>query len=345
MKASDLLPEKVNWRAMVAKYQKARAGSSVWQFTSTLTAFFITWYLMYLSLGYSYWLTLLLAFPAAGFSIRIFIFQHDCGHGSFFKTRKMNDLAGMVCSLFTLTPYYYWRQSHNIHHAGSGNLEARGIGDIYTMTVGEYLSLSRWGRFKYRLYRNPVVLFVIVPTSLFVLLYRFPIARSKSLEPTYPSIYWTNAALLLFFGTIGYFTGYLNLLMIQLPITVISCTAGIWLFYVQHQFEEAYWAKDESWDFSLAGIKGSSYFHMPKVLQWFTGNIGFHHIHHLSPKIPNYLLEKCHKENPFFQNAYVLTIRTSLRSLFLTLWDENQKKMVGFRYLKGFLKGPNGLAG
>lgn len=339
MRASDFFPETVNWRALVAKYQKAKTGSSIWQYSTTFLLFLVSWTLMYLSLDISYWLTLLLAFPTAGFAVRIFIFQHDCGHGSFFKTREANDWAGRICSIITLTPYKYWRQSHNIHHAGSGNLDERGIGDIYTMTVEEYMKASKWERFKYRFYRNPLFLFGVVPSLLFIVLYRFPIARSNSLAPTYPSIYWLNFFILIFYGTLGYFIGYINLILIQLPITFISSTLGIWLFYVQHQFEDAYWSKDESWDFSMAGIKGSSYFHLPKVLQWFTGNIGFHHIHHLSPKIPNYLLEKCHKENPFFQNAYMITLKSSFQSLLLTLWDEKQKKLVGFRYIRSLLRG------
>ncbi|GMU85365.1 MAG: hypothetical protein AMXMBFR48_06070 [Ignavibacteriales bacterium] len=339
MRASDFFPESVNWRALVAKYQKAKTGSSIWQYVSTFFLFLSSWVLMYLSLDVSYWITLLLAIPTAGFVVRLFIFQHDCGHGSFFKKREANDWAGRVCSIFTFTPYKYWKQSHNIHHAGSGNLDERGIGDIYTMTVEEYMKSSKWERFKYRLYRNPVVLFGIVPTLLFLVLYRFPIARSKSLAPTYPSIYWLNLFILIFYGTLGYFVGYLNLLLIQLPITMIASTSGIWLFYVQHQFEDAYWSKDESWDFSLAGIKGSSYFRLPKVLQWFTGNIGFHHIHHLSPKIPNYLLEKCHKENPFFQNAYMITLKTSFKSMMLTLWDEKEKKLVSFRNIRSIMRG------
>lgn len=289
---------------------------------------------MFLSLEWSYWITLLLSVFAAGFLVRIFIIQHDCGHGSFFSSRKISDFVGMFCSFFTLTPYHYWKQSHSIHHASAGNLELRGIGDIYTMTVAEYLSRPLWKRFLYRLYRNPFVLFVFIPTILFVILYRFPIARSRSLAPTYPSIFYTNVALVAFYGILGSIFGFTDLLMVQLPITIIASSVGTWLFYIQHQFEETYWANNTSWDYTMAALRGSSYYRLPKVLQWFTGNIGFHHIHHLNPKIPNYVLEKCYKEVPFLQKAPTLTLWSSIRTAALSLWDENQKKLVSFRFLK-----------
>jgi omega-6 fatty acid desaturase (delta-12 desaturase) len=289
---------------------------------------------MYLSIDVSYWLTFLLAFPATGFVVRIFIIQHDCGHGSFFKSQKANDLIGMFCSLLTLTPYHYWRTTHSIHHAGVGKLEARGIGDVHTKTVAEYLALSRWGRFKYRFYRNPLILFVIVPTVLFLILYRFPNYKHKKLVKFQKSIYTTSLIIASLMGALIWLIGIKDFLLIQLPITIITSSTGAWLFFVQHQFEDTYWENKEDWDFATAALEGSSYYKLPKVLQWFTGNIGFHHIHHLSPKIPNYLLEKCQKENPMFQKARTLTLRSSLHSIFLTLWDEKQKKLISFRRLK-----------
>ncbi len=289
---------------------------------------------MYLSLDISYWLTLLLAFPATGFLVRIFIIQHDCGHGSFFSSRKANDLTGMFCSIFTLTPYHYWRTSHAIHHAGAGKLEARGIGDIYTKTVSEYLKLSKWGRFKYRLYRNPFILFIIVPTILFLILYRFPNYKHKELLKFQRSVYFTSLVIASLVGIIIWLIGIKDFLLIQLPITITTSSTGAWLFFVQHQFEDTYWSTRKNWDFTKAALEGSSYYKLPKVLQWFTGNIGFHHIHHLSPRIPNYLLEKCQNENQMFQKARTLSIRSSLKSIFLTLWDENQKKLISFRHLK-----------
>lgn len=309
---------------------------SIWQLCNSFIPFFILWYLMFLSLDISYWLTLLLAFPTTGFMVRMFIIQHDCGHGSFFESRKANDLVGMFCSIFSLTPYHYWRTSHAIHHAGAGKLEARGIGDIYTKTVNEYVGLSKWGRFKYRLYRNPLILFMIVPTILFLVIYRFPNYKHKELKKYQKSVYLTSVAIASLMGTLIWLIGFRDFLLIQLPITIITSSTGAWLFFVQHQFEDTYWARKENWDFTKAALEGSSYYKLPKVLQWFTGNIGFHHIHHLSPRIPNYLLEKCQKEIPLFQKARTLTLRSSLRSIFLTLWDENQNKLISFRQFKKF---------
>jgi omega-6 fatty acid desaturase (delta-12 desaturase) len=289
---------------------------------------------MYLSLSYSYWLTLALALPAAGFLVRIFIIQHDCGHGSFFKSRKANDSLGSFCGVLTMTPYHYWRKSHAIHHASAGSLEDRGVGDIYTMTVKEYLQQDRWGRLKYRLYRHPLILFVLAPTFLFVVLHRFPFPESKSWKRERRSVYWTNLAVVAMVTGLSFMIGFKPFLLIQLPIAILAATMGTWLFFVQHQFEDTYYANENNWDYTLAALQGSSYYQLPKILQWFTGNIGFHHIHHLSPRIPNYHLQKCHEENPIFQQVVVLTLWTSLQSIFLSLWDEDQKKLVGFRHLK-----------
>jgi acyl-lipid omega-6 desaturase (Delta-12 desaturase) len=289
---------------------------------------------MYLSLDVGYWLTILLSLPAAGFVVRIFIIQHDCGHGSFFNSKKANNLLGIISSVITLTPYHYWRKSHAIHHASMGNLEQRGIGDIYTMTVNEYLQKSKWGRFKYRLYRNPFILFVFIPSILFIVLYRFPVSRSKALKRVQPSIYLTTIAITIVAGLIIWLVGWQSFLLVQLPVTVFASTTGTWLFYIQHQFEDTYWERNNDWDFTISALRGSSFYKLPKVLQWFTGNIGFHHIHHLSPRIPNYSLSKCHEENPQLQKVSVLSVKTSLKSTFLSLWDESQKKLIGFRDLK-----------
>jgi omega-6 fatty acid desaturase (delta-12 desaturase) len=322
------------WKKLVSKYYSSHAWKSIWQLSNSFIPYIITLILMYLSLELSYFFTLLLSLPACGFLARIFIIQHDCGHGSFFNSRKANDLWGMLCSIFTFTPYHQWRKSHAIHHARAGNLERRGIGDIYTMTVNEYLNLSRWGKIKYRLYRNPLFLFVIIPTILFLIIYRFPNFRQKALKSVYANTYYTTLVLGLLIGIVIWLLGLQAFLLILLPIVVITSSAGAWLFFVQHQFEDAYWANQEEWDYTKAALNGSSYYKLPKVLQWFTGNIGFHHIHHLSPRIPNYKLEKCHKENPVLQTTAVLTFRSSLKSIFLSLWDESSKKLVSFRYLK-----------
>ena len=323
-----------SWKDLVTKYQKSHLAKSIWQICDSFIPFFVIWYLMYLSLDLSYWLTILLSLPAAGFLVRMFIIQHDCGHGSFFKSKRANEFLGMFASIFTLTPYHYWRKSHAIHHAGMGNLEHRGIGDIYTMTVNEYLQRSKWGRFKYRLYRNPFILFVFIPSVLFIVLYRFPLSRSSSLKKLQPGVYLTTLAIAIVTGIIIWLIGWQSFLLIQLPVTVFASTTGTWLFYIQHQFEDTYWEKSDDWDFTIAALHGSSFYKLPKILQWFTGNIGFHHIHHLSPRIPNYSLSKCHEENSLFQKVSVLSVRTSLKSSLLSLWDENQKKLVGFKYLK-----------
>jgi omega-6 fatty acid desaturase (delta-12 desaturase) len=318
---------------LVTRYQTADTWKSVWQLVNSLVPFLVLWYVMILSLQVGYWLTLLLAVPTAGFLVRLFIIQHDCGHGSFFNARKANDTVGLLCSVITMTPYYYWQRSHAIHHASAGNLEHRGIGDVYTMTVNEYLQQSTWGKFKYRFFRNPLFLFGLVPTLMFVVLQRFPTGAQK-LKRVRASVYWTNVALVILFGGLMALFGWQAVLLVHAPVIIISSSVGTWLFFVQHQFEDTYWADENSWDYTMAALQGSSYYKLPKVLQWFTGNIGFHHIHHLSPRIPNYLLEKCHEENPLFQQTVVLTLRSSLRSIFLTLWDEEQKKLISFRHLK-----------
>jgi omega-6 fatty acid desaturase (delta-12 desaturase) len=289
---------------------------------------------MYLSLDYSYWFTLGLALPAAGFMVRIFIIQHDCGHGSFFKSRKANDFLGSICGVLTFTPYYYWRKSHAIHHASSGSLEDRGTGDIYTLTVQEYLQQSKWERLKYRLYRHPLLLFVLAPAFLFIVLHRLPFAESKSWKRERASVHWTNLAIAVAVISMSFMVGLKPFLLVHLPIIILAATMGTWMFYIQHQFEDTYYAHGDNWDYTVAALQGSSYYQLPKVLQWFTGNIGFHHIHHLSPRIPNYRLQKCHEENQVFQQVVVLTLWTSLQSIFLSLWDEEQNKLVSFRHLK-----------
>jgi omega-6 fatty acid desaturase (delta-12 desaturase) len=231
--------------------------------------------------------------------------------------------------VFTLTPYYQWRRSHAIHHATAGNLDRRDIHDVYTMTVREYLSKDFWGRLRYRLYRNPITLFVLFPMTLFVVLYRFPSPISRRKDKI--QVLWNNVAVMTLIVVLSLLLGWKEFLMVHVPIMVIASTLGTWLFFVQHQFEDTYWAQQEEWSYEDAALKGSSFYKLPKLLQWFTGNIGFHHIHHLSPRIPNYALEKCHEENPEFQNVTVLTLGSSLRMTFLTLWDEERKKLVSYR--------------
>ncbi len=326
-------PDPRTWANLVAQYQTPSTRKSIWQVVNTFVPFFLLWAVMVFTLDYSYWLTLALAVPAAGFLVRIFIIQHDCGHGSFFTSRRANDALGSVCGLLTLTPYYYWRKSHSIHHASAGNLADRGVGDIYTMTVKEYLQASTWDRFKYRFYRHPLFLFVLAPAILFLVLYRFPHTRAKSWKKERASVWWTNIGLAAIITGLSLTIGWQAFLLVFLPVMLLAAAAGTWMFFVQHQFEETYWAGEGEWDYTLAALQGSSYYKLPLVLQWFTGNIGFHHIHHLSPRIPNYLLQKCHEDNPPFQQTVQLTLWSSLKSAFLSLWDEERGRLVSFRQL------------
>lgn len=290
---------------------------------------------MYFSMRVGYWLTFLLSIPAAGFLVRIFIIQHDCGHASFFKTRKANDWVGKVCGIFTFTPYAAWRKSHAIHHAHHADLEDRGTGDVWTMTVEEYQQASPSKRLLYRGFRNPIFLFLFAPALNFVILHRFPLGVKKEWKNgERASVHWTNISIGASFILLGLWLGFLKVLLIQLPIVAIAASVGTWLFYVQHQFEDTYWEHKPDWDYTLAAMEGSSYYKLPKVLQWFTGNIGFHHIHHLSPRIPNYKLEACHNENPLFQNVVQLTLLDSFHTMFLTLWDEGSQRLITFREAK-----------
>jgi omega-6 fatty acid desaturase (delta-12 desaturase) len=317
---------------MVAKYQNPSLQRSLWQVANTLVPYLILLVFMYISLSYSYWLTLALALPAGGLLTRTFIIFHDCGHGSFFKAQRANNILGTICGLLVFTPYYQWRFEHAIHHATSGDLDRRGTGDIVTLTVGEYIQLSRWGRFKYRLYRSPIVLLGFGPWFTFLISQRFtnPISRKRERF----SVYFTNLFILAVLVVASMTIGIQAYLMIQLPVAFVGGLGGIWMFYIQHQFEGTYWERHEEWDYATAAIRGSSYFKLPKVLQWFTGNIGFHHIHHLSSRIPNYALQQCMEENPQFQEVTTITLWSSLKSLRLNLWDEQQRQLVSFRHLQ-----------
>lgn len=321
----------LNWRAMVARYQTPILSKSVWQLVNSIVPYFILWYFMWRSLAISYWLTLTLAIPAAGFLVRIFIIFHDCGHGSFFKSKRLNDLWGILTGLLAFTPYYAWRRSHAVHHASVANLDRRGVGDVMTATVEEYLAMPWQQKLWYRIFRNPLVMFTIGPILIFLLVARFPGKAEGRRERN--NVLWTNLALAGMVAGMSMLIGFKEYVLIQLPVLALAATAGVWLFYVQHNFEGTYWTRQGQWDFLNAALKGSSYYQLPRVLQWFSGNIGFHHIHHLSPRTPNYLLEKCHRENPTFQIP-PLTIRRSLKSLFYRLWDEETQQMVGFRALR-----------
>jgi omega-6 fatty acid desaturase (delta-12 desaturase) len=324
------------WMKAVARYRQPSRWRSIWQLMDTLVPYAALWYLMYRSLTVSYWITAALVILAAGFLVRIFIIHHDCGHGSFFKSQKVNDTLGYLTGVLTFTPYYLWRWKHAIHHAASGDLDRRGFGDIWTLTVKEYLESSRGKRLAYRLLRNPVVLFVFAPLFLFLIEYRF--APSKPSKRERYSVYWTNLGILALAAGMSAIFGIKTYLVLQLTAMAVSGSAGVWLFYVQHQFEGVYWKRHDEWDYTTAALEGSSFYKLPRILQWFSGNIGFHHIHHLSPRIPNYYLEKCHKSVPLFQEVPAVTFFSSLKSFTFRLWDEQSNKLVGFGYLRTLRK-------
>lgn len=325
--------EKIRWQGIVAKYAFPDTWRSIWQVLNSVVPFIVMWYLMYRALEVGYWLTLILSVPAAGFMVRMFILFHDCCHGSFLKTQKANDRMGLMLGVLVWTPYFEWKHDHAIHHATAGDLDRRGIGDVYTMTVEEYMAASWWKKVGYRIMRSPMILFTIGSFLVFTVAHRFWRPGVGRRERN--SVIWTNLALVAVVGWIMLKIGWAAFLLVEVPILLIACSAGVWLFYVQHNFDPTYWERHENWQFFKAGMAGSSFYKLPKVLQWFTGNIGFHHIHHLSPKIPNYKLEKCHNENPLFQ-IEPLTFRKSLKSLFYRLWDEKERMLVGWNALKKY---------
>ena len=325
--------EKFKWQGIVSKYAFPETWRSSWQVFNSVIPFFVGWYLMYRSLEIGYWLTLILAVPTAGFMVRCFIIFHDCCHGSFFKTMKANDRLGLVLGVLVLTPFYQWKHSHAIHHATAGDLDRRGIGDVYTMTVEEYLAAPWYKKLGYRIMRSPLILFTIGSFIVFTVTHRFFEKDAGKRERS--SVIWTNIAIAAVVGWLMIEVGWAAFLLVEVPILLVACGAGVWLFYVQHNFDPTYWERHADWEFFNAGMDGSSFYKLPKLLQWFTGNIGFHHIHHLSPKIPNYKLEECHKENPVFQ-IEPLTFRDSLKSLFFRLWDEKEKMLVGWNALKKY---------
>ena len=321
-----------DWKSIVAKYQNPQRAKSVGQLLNTLIPYAFVWYAVVQCLNISFWLVLPLILIAAGLLVRIFIIFHDCGHGSFFKSQKANNFWGFITGVLTFTPYQYWRHDHAIHHSHAGDLDHRGVGEVWTMTVEEYLNASRWKRIRYRLVRNPICLFIIGPVILFLIVHRFPSGKSAGRERK--SVHLTNFGIFTMTVTMSFFIDFKTYLLIQLPVLMVAASAGIWLFYVQHQFEGVYWQRNERWDYVTEALKGSSFYKLPKVLQWFTGNIGFHHIHHLSPRIPNYSLEACYKENPLFQKIKPITLLASLKSLAFRLWDEQHNRLVGFGYLR-----------
>ncbi len=325
-------PSVREWKAIVAEFQQSSTKRAVWQLVNTLVPYAALWVLMYHFLSVSWWIVVPLAMLAGALLVRVFIIFHDCGHGSFFASRRANDIVGFITGLLTFTPYYQWRWEHSLHHATTGDLDRRGIGDVWTMTVQEYLESSRWKRFAYKLARNPVILFLIAPFVLFVIIQRIPNNRADVRERR--SVWHMNLALLGMIAALSSVFGLGTYLIIQAIVTGVAGIFGVWLFYIQHQFEDAYWERHDEWDYTAAALQGSSFYKLPRILQWFSGNIGYHHIHHLSSRIPNYNLERCHHSHPVFQQVKPITIRTSLKSLGFRLWDEKLNKLVGYRHMR-----------
>jgi omega-6 fatty acid desaturase (delta-12 desaturase) len=320
------------WKEIVAKFQVPSVARAAWQMVNTLVPYILCWYLMWRSLEVSYWLTLAIALLAGLLLVRAFIIFHDCCHGSYFRSKRANDIVGFITGMLTFTPYGHWRWQHNVHHATSGDLDRRGEGDIWTMTVQEYLEASRWKKFAYRLARNPFVLFVIAPLALFLVYQRFPSSGAKGKDRK--SVLAMNIALAFMVSGLCWLFGWKAYLMMQLPVTMVAGVSGIWMFYVQHQYEDVYWEHHDKWNYTTAALHGSSFYKLPRILQWFTGNIGYHHVHHLSSKIPNYNLERCHNSHPLFSSIQPLTFWKSLKCINLRLWDEESHRLVGFSHLK-----------
>lgn len=332
-----------DWKGIVTPFQEASVWRASWQLINSLGLYFLLWGAMYWALQVSLWLVVPLAVLTGAALVRVFIIFHDCGHGSFFPSRLANDMTGFITGLLTLTPYHHWRWEHSLHHATSGNLDKRGTGDVWTMTVQEYLESPRRKRFAYRLARNPVVLFLIAPVGLFTIWQRIPTSKASRREKA--SVWWMNLAILGMVVGLSWLYGFVPYLIIQLTITTVGGAAGVWMFYVQHQFEDAYWERRENWDYMTAALQGSSFYKLPRVLQWLSGNIGFHHIHHLSARIPNYNLERCHNSHPLFLRVKPVTLRKSLNCLNHRLWDEGNRKLVGFGHVRNLARKSRQLSG
>jgi omega-6 fatty acid desaturase (delta-12 desaturase) len=315
---------------LLARYREPDSARGAFELVITAVPFLVIWALIQNALDYGYWLGLLLEVPAAGLLVRLFMIQHDCGHGSFFRSRIANDWVGRAIGVVTLTPYDYWRYNHARHHANSGNLDHRGLGDIDTLTVREFLAQSRWRRILYRLYRHPMVMFGVGPTYLFVLKHRLPVGMMRGGWKPWLSTMGTNAAIAALVAAVIWLVGYGPFLLVHLPITVLAASIGVWLFYVQHQFEDTYWSHDEDWSFHEAALLGSSHYQLPVVLRWFTANIGIHHIHHLSSRIPCYRLPDVLRDHPQLAGVGRMTLLQSLRSVPLVLWDEERLQLVSF---------------
>ena len=332
---SEMTSAEIDARALtrsLASYRDPSLARSIVEIVITATPLLVAWTLMWAALYFGQvWLCLLLAVPTAGFLVRLFMIQHDCGHGAFFRTRRANDWVGRVIGVITLTPYDYWRRTHAAHHGGSGNLDRRGMGDLDTLTVAEYLALSPWSRWRYRLYRHPLVMFGIGPAYIFLVQNRLPIGLLRAGWQPWISAMATNAAIAVIVAGAIWLLGIVPFLLLHLPVTLLAASIGVWLFYVQHQFEDTSWDPDKNWDMHEAALHGSSHYDLPGVLRWFTANIGIHHVHHLSSRIPYYRLPRVLRDHPELRDVGRITLLQSFQCVRLVLWDEAQRRLVSFR--------------
>ena len=330
-----MAPDAGRWTRILNSYRAPNHVRSVAELTVTalplVTLWTAAWFTF--SLGHC-WASFLIAIPAAGFLLRLFMIQHDCGHGTFFADRLANDWVGRVIGVLTLTPYDWWRRTHAIHHATTGNLDRRGIGDVDTLTVREYQARPWWGRLKYRLYRHPLIIFGLGPAYLFLLQHRLPVGLMRSGWQPWASTMATNLAIALLVGALTWFIGIKAFLLVHLPITLLAATTGVWLFYVQHQFEQTAWERDERWNLHQAALYGSSHYDLPLLLRWFTANIGIHHVHHLCSRIPYYRLPLVLRDHPELRGVGQITLLQSFRCVRLVLWDEAQCRLVSFREIR-----------
>jgi len=323
-----------HWNRVLAPFKQADTRRALLQVANTVVPFAVLWGLAYLSLEVSYLLTLALAVPTALLVVRLFILQHDCGHGAFFPSRRANNVLGFLLGIVTLTPYKYWRRTHAIHHATSGNLDRREFGEVDTLTVSEYEALGRWRKLFYRLYRSSFVLLVLGPLYQFAIKHRLPYDAPRAWKREWADVWWTNLGIAAVLVAAHFTIGLEAFFLVHGPVFLISGAVGIWLFYVQHQFEDTYWDRQDQWDFHLAGIEGSSFYDLPRVAHWLTGNIGYHHVHHLSSQIPNYRLREAMESVPDLQHVTRLKFVESLRCLGYKLWDEESRQLIGFSDLR-----------
>ena len=327
--SAENLPDDRAWSRSIAGYREPRRWRSIFELGVTLVSFVARWARTSIALHHGIWWGLVLTVPAAAFLVRLFMIQHDCGHGAFFAHRRSDDWLGRALGLLTLTPYDHWRRTHAEHHATAGNLDRRGIGDIDTLTVAEYRARSPWGRFRYRLYRHPAVMFGIGPLWIFLLQQRLPIGMMRSGTMPWLSTMATNFGILTLAIGLVWFVGWGAFLLVQAPIVLMAGAAGVWLFYVQHQFEDTHWSQTPDWQFRRAALHGSSYYDLPPVLRWLTANIGIHHVHHLSSRVPFYRLPEVLRDYPELKGIGRITIAESFRCVRPGLWDEHRHE-IGF---------------